>query len=73
MIVNTSTGLKTHESDNGVVTLCGRKVNHIYKSSVERGVPVAAIVDRRFVLTGEVADLVPPEVDCRRCLAALRR
>jgi hypothetical protein len=70
MVVETFSGLKAHESDNGAVTLCGQEV-HLIHEPIIRDVPVARLVNGQLTATEERVDLVPPEVDCKRCLASL--
>jgi hypothetical protein len=70
MVVETFSGLKIHESDNRVITLCGREV-HLIHEAVIRDVPVARLVNGQLTATGERADLVPPEVNCKRCQTSL--
>jgi hypothetical protein len=67
MIVTTREGAKWHDSPNGVVTFCGREVDHIWPTVI-RNVPTMAMVDGKLVESGEVRDF-HLEVTCERCLA----
>jgi hypothetical protein len=54
------------------MTLCGQEV-HLIHDLVVRDVPVARLVNGQLTATDERVDLVPPEVNCKRCLTSLGR